>query len=244
MVVTTFVHKGETWRKFPVTPKRAFAVGVDLGKSVDSTCVAIVEYGLIGSNNWIEKRGNSNVLVEKYQEHFDLRELERIPLGTPYPEVVAYCESLMAREPLRSDGTLVIDDTGAGRPVGDFFENQTNLRPIRITTTAGELVSYEGRNRWHVPKAILVATVDGLLSSGELRVAKSLPTAEALREELKNFRRSLSAAGRATFSAAAGKHDDTISALSLACWYASHQHSPGSRTRRGEVSTGVVRGMI
>jgi hypothetical protein len=238
---STFVHKGETWRKFPVKPKRAFVVGVDLGKSVDSTAIAILEYQLCGTQSWIEKRGNSNVLVERYRESYDLRELERIPLGTPYPEIVAYCESLMQREPLRSHGTLVLDDTGGGVPIGDMFEAQTNLRPIRVTTTAGEFENYVGRNRWHVPKAILVATVNGLLSCGELRVAKSLPTAEVLREELKNFRRSLSAAGRATFSAAAGKHDDTISALSLACWYASHQHSPASRTRRGEASTGLYK---
>ncbi len=241
---TTFVHKGETWTKYPVTPKRVFVVGVDLGKSVDSTCIAIVEYQLNGTQDWIEKRGNSNVLIQKYKECFDLRELERIPLGTSYPEVVAYCESLMAREPLRSNGTLVLDDTGGGVPIGDMFEAQTNLEPIRVTTTAGEFASYVGRNRWHVPKAILVATIDGLLSCGELRLAKSLPTAEVLREELKNFRRSLSAAGRATFSAAAGKHDDTISALSLACWYASNTHSPASRSRRGEVSSSFVKGMI
>jgi hypothetical protein len=241
---TTFTHRGETWSKFPVVPKRHFAVGVDLGKSVDSTVIAIVEYQCLGTGDWIEKRGRSNVLVEKYKESFDLRELERVPLNTPYPEIVVYVESLMNREPLRSNGTLILDDTGGGIPIGDMFEQQTSLRPIRITTTAGEFANYVGRNRWHVPKSILVATVDGLLSSGELRVAKSLPTAEVLRQELKNFRRSLSAAGRATFSAAAGKHDDTISALSLACWYASHQHSPASRTRRGDVSTGFVRGMI
>jgi hypothetical protein len=76
-------HKGETWSKFPVTPKRAFTVGVDLGKSVDSTCIAIIEYQCNGTGSWIEKRGHSNVLVEKYKESFDLRELERIPLGTP-----------------------------------------------------------------------------------------------------------------------------------------------------------------
>jgi hypothetical protein len=72
----------------------------------------------------------------------------------------------MAREPLRSDGALVLDDTGGGVPMGDQFEAQTNLRPIRITTTAGEEASYVGKNRWRVPKAILVATVDGLLSTG------------------------------------------------------------------------------
>lgn len=242
-MVTTFKYRGELWSKYPVTPIRAFAVGVDLGKSVDSTVIAVVDYQLTGTQDWIERRGASNVLAERHKESFDLRALERIPLGTPYNEIVSYCESLMAREPLRSDGTLVIDDTGAGRPIGDMFESQTGLKPIRVTTTAGEQVSDLGRNRWHVPKSILVATVDGLLSTGALRIAKSLPTAEVLREELKNFRRSLSAAGRSTFAAAPGKHDDTISALSLACWYASNTYSPVSRSRHGEFSWGVARGV-
>ena len=44
--------------------------------------------------------------------------LERLPLGTPYPGIVAHVARLLGRLP---GAELVIDLTGVGRPVFDMF---------------------------------------------------------------------------------------------------------------------------
>jgi hypothetical protein len=154
-------------------------------------------------------------------ERFDVRHLERIPLGTSYPDVVAHATALMDRPPLRFDADLLIDETGVGRAVGDIFED-AGLKPIRVTITAGANdATQEGDRRWHVPKAILISALDARLHTGELRFAAELQEAGAMAEELKDFRRKVSAAGRHQYEARAGRHDDLVLSVSLAVWWAS-----------------------
>jgi hypothetical protein len=45
-----------------------------------------------------------------------------------------------------------------------------------------------------------------------------LSEAEVLREELKDFRRHISAAGRYSYDARVGKHDDLVLAVALGLW--------------------------
>jgi len=48
-----------------------------------------------------------------------------------------------------------------------------------------------------------------------------LTEAEAMKKELKDFRRRLSDAGRATYAARTGAHDDLVLAVAIAAWWAS-----------------------
>jgi hypothetical protein len=50
---------------------------------------------------------------------FQVGHIERVPLGTPYPGVVAHVGRLLEKLPGRAE--LVIDFTGVGRPVFDMF---------------------------------------------------------------------------------------------------------------------------
>jgi hypothetical protein len=126
-----------------------------------------------------------------------------------------------------------------------MIEAQTALRPIRVTTTAGEQANKISARRWHVPKLELVSLLSGLFATNRIRLAHDLPNLELLRREAQAFLRSYTASSRSKFNAACGQHDDTISALSLACWWASMKHSPAWSGRRGgEFSVSVVRGMI
>jgi hypothetical protein len=63
----------------------------------------------------------------------------------------------------------------------------------------------------------LISTVDAHL--GELRFAAALSESGAMRGELLDFRRSLSAASRATYAARTGKHDDLVLAVAIGCWW-------------------------
>ncbi|MGA7185978.1 MAG: hypothetical protein WBY67_22220, partial [Pseudolabrys sp.] len=74
---------------------------------------------------------------------------------------------------------LVIDETGVGRAVGDIF-NEAGLKPIKVTITAGNEEAQNGFARFTVPKQILVSTLDAMMHTGELRIAKELRETPAL----------------------------------------------------------------
>jgi hypothetical protein len=121
--------------------------------------------------------------------------------------------------------TLVIDETGVGRAVGDIFSD-AGLQPIRISITAGSEVSPVGADRWHVAKQVLVSNLDALLHTGKLRFASALSEASAMRDELCEFRRHVSEAGRATYQARAGRHDDLVLSVAIAAWWISKPPDP------------------
>jgi hypothetical protein len=61
------------------------------------------------------------------------------------------------------------------------------------------------------------------LHSGELRFAKASSEAGALQEELKDFHRKVSEAGRATYQARGSAHDDLVLAVAIAVWFATNE---------------------
>jgi hypothetical protein len=201
-------------------------VGCDLGQSSDPTAIAVLECtkGVLDPNTAYERHTNTGSLPQTPAERFDVRHLERLPLGTSYPAVVQHVRDLLARPPLCGDARckpaeLIIDETGVGRAVGDIF-SEAGLRPIRVSITAGSEVSFAGRDRWHVAKTVLISTVDAMLHVGTLRFAAALTEAGAMRDELLDFRRRLSDAGRASYAARTGAHDDLVLAVAIACWWA------------------------
>jgi hypothetical protein len=233
MAVTDFIHKGEPWRRVTTEPLRRFVMGVDLAQSVDFTAIAVVEH-CRAPHDAFDVNFDTNVLRQRADERFDLVYLERLRRGTPYPEIVQHVARLLARDPLRTMGCdLVIDATGVGRPVYELFE-RAGQRPIGITITAGNGYSHDG-DWWHVAKSLLVAGVDARLATGELRFAADLTERGALRDELTDFRRHLSASGNATWAARGTSHDDIVMALALCVFWETHRH------KRGEWSVGFAR---
>ena len=77
-----------------------FFLGLDLGQVSDYTALAIVE-----------KLGRHG------DEAFHLRHLERLALGTSYPDVARHVKALLATEELAQKTQCVVDATGVGRPV-------------------------------------------------------------------------------------------------------------------------------
>jgi hypothetical protein len=80
--------------------------------------------------------------------------------------------------------------------------------------------------------------------------AKAVPTVElaelteagAMRDELADFRRKLSDAGRATYAARTGRHDDLAVAVVIAAWWAAYVHPSAEAT--SNLSSGQCLGMI
>jgi hypothetical protein len=181
------------------TESRSWLVGLDLGRQVDFTAAIAIER--------VEPRHEKAI--------YYIRQILRVR-NRPYPAIVGAVQELLASPDLRG-ATLVVDETGVGAPVVDMFR-AVDIAPVAVTITAG-VMSDHVPGGWHVPKRTLVSTVEVLLSSSRLRIAAGLPHARTLTEELAGFEVHISAAGRDTYSARVGEHDDLVLAAALACWY-------------------------
>jgi hypothetical protein len=180
-----------------------FYIGVDLGQSRDPTAIAVVQ-----------QVGNQ----------FRCGHLERVPLGTPYPLIVARVAALMQHPTVAGNVRLAIDATGVGRPVCDMFE-RAGIRFVGVVITAGHEETNPGGNYRHVPKITLISHVQALLHAGHLKIRQDLPEADNLVRELQDFRVNYSASGFMSFNAREGKHDDLVLALAVAVWCALRQRT-------------------
>lgn len=63
------------------------------------------------------------------------------------------------------------------------------------------------------------------MHAGEQRSAAALGEAAALQDELQDFQRKVSDAGRATYNASNGAHDDLVLACTIAVWFATNSGS-------------------
>ena len=142
--------------------------------------------------------------------------LERIPLRTPYPAVVARIGAILGSLPRGTE--LVLDYSGVGRGVADMFV-YAGTTPLMVTITGGDAVGWaRGGNSVTVPKSTLVSRLVALMYSGELVVHRDLKDWPMLRREMINYRTEVTASGQVTWNAAAGAHDDLIIATALAGW--------------------------
>lgn len=187
-----------------------YYLGLDLGQSQDYTAIAI---------------------LQKDGDIYNVRYLDRPALGTPYPAIVEKVSAIIGSPQLGRKVSLVIDQTGCGRPVFDLFE-KAGLRPIGISIHGGDTVSHEGQS-WRVPKRDLVSCLQVILQNGRLKVSRRLALEPVLSREMTNFRAKISSeTAHDSYSAwRDSEHDDLVLAVALAAWW-------GERHR--EMSNGLI----
>ena len=79
-----------------------YVLAADLGQSSDPTAIAVIEH----CHAFREyARGGA----DQFEDTFDVRHLQRLPLGLSYPAVVQEVAMLLARPPLVGNCELVID---------------------------------------------------------------------------------------------------------------------------------------
>lgn len=190
-----------------------------MGQCRDFTALAVLERA--------ELRGDWDLAMFAWRKvvALRLRYLERMPLGTPYPEIAKRVAAVTQSRQLARQCHLVVDGTGVGRPVVDLLKRERpdgKLMPVTITSGDAESMS-DGYYR--IPKRDLIAGLQVLLQRGELQIAAGLQHAEALANEMAEMQVKVSAAGNEQYGAwREGTHDDLVFAVALACWGARKAH--------------------
>ena len=189
--------------EFEPAPK--YTLGLDLGQVKDYTALVI-----------LERHGEAEQAV------FHARHLQRFPLGTPYPAIVAavsemlHAPALAAARP-EERARLAVDETGVGSPVVDLFRQAdlagSQLYPVHIT--GGSTINHD-RGVEYVPKRDLVSVVQVALQTEKLKIASALPEARTLVRELQDFQVKITEAANDTYGAwREGTHDDLVMAVAL-----------------------------
>ncbi len=190
-----------------------YFVGVDLGQRSDPTAIAVVER--------VEVAGEWDAIHYAYRKtvEYRVRHLERVRLGTPYPDVVERVRTVAHSNELEGRATVVVDATGAGTPVVDLLKRaglRCRLAPVIIT--GGEIQRRE-KGYYMVPKRDLMAGMLLRLERGELKIAEGIAEGERLVEEMAGMRVRVTPSGREQYGTwRAGEHDDLVLAVALACW--------------------------
>jgi hypothetical protein len=198
-----------------------FFVGLDLGQKQDFSAVAVVE-----------REERRLAFLAPALQSMRVRHLERLPLGTPYVNVVSRVSEIMRHPALIPRSSLVVDATGVGAPVVEMLRAaRPPCRVTAVTITAGEKAHGRGEE-WHVPKKDLMAGLQVLLEDGRLKIHRKLSESATLVRELTDIRLNPKSGGHAAMGADGyGEHDDLALAVALACW----------RARRIEIGYGTQR---
>jgi hypothetical protein len=192
----------------------SYFIGLDLGQTTDFTALTVLERSA--------RAGEETIYL--------LRHLQRFHLGTSYTSIIELVAKILGTAPLVGCSTLVIDQTGVGRPVVDMFRRSAiRALVIPITITGGHTVSLAQDASYHVPKKDLVSSLRLLLENGRLKIARKLPGVDVLVRELLNFQVKITASANETFGAwRQGSHDDLVLALALSAWVAEKQIGPNT----------------
>jgi hypothetical protein len=190
-----------------------YYIGLDLGQAHDFTAIAVVQRavlkGAFDPAPWAFRK----------EVQLQLRHLERVPIGTPYPDVVRRAVEIARSPKLTGPVHLAVDNTGVGVAVVDMLRAaRPNAFLLPVTITAGDTENVcQGVHR--VPKRNLIVGLQALLQQGGLRIAAGLKDAPTLLAELMAMQVKVSAAGNEQMAAwREGTHDDLVFAVALAIW--------------------------
>ena len=193
-------------------------IGIDVGQRVDPTAV---------------------VACELVEDRFLVQHLERLPLGTSYPDVahrvraivqgvVRHLASLPGKAVLtpvermataRREVWILADATGVGVPAIELIRERSEVKNITgVFFTSGDQCSVRPRAKeGSVGKAYLVSRLQALIQSRRILLPET-DEARALAEELVNYEIRVSDNANMTAGAfRVGTHDDLVTALGLAC---------------------------
>jgi hypothetical protein len=182
----------------------ATVIGVDIGQKRDPTAIAVAE---------LEYRKREG----RREDHWLVRHLERMPLGTPYPRVADRLARVAEGVKARSGATpkVYLDATGVGQPIADEM-GRRGLGVFACYFTHGDRRTEEGYATVKIGKGWLVSRMQALLQGERLHLPDT-PEARALAEELLDYEIRVDHDANERYGAfRVGTHDDLVTALGLA----------------------------
>ena len=184
----------------------ATLMGVDIGQKRDPTAICVAE----------TKRREGD---HRSETHYLIRFLERLPLGTPYPQVAQRIDDVAGgvRAKTEYSPTLYVDATGVGTPVVDILRsNAPNVRHVTaVYFTYGDRRKVE-HGHISLGKAWLVSRLQALLQTLRIHLPRT-SEAEALARELQDYEIRVDENANDRYGAfRVGTHDDLVTALGLA----------------------------
>lgn len=181
-------------------------IGLDLGQRREPSALCVAE---------IEERQGSN---DRWTDHFLVRHLERLPVGSTFPEVARRLAEVIVGIHRRTEESpfLFVDATGLGDPVVDLLRDEVPgvwVRPVYFNH-GDRRFSEEDEVR--LGKAWLVARLQTLFQTAQLHLPRTQET-EALREDLLEFQIEVREDANERYGAfRVGPRDDLVTALGLA----------------------------
>lgn len=193
-------------------PPQRYFVGLSLGQAQEFTALAVLARPPVRPDDPPAAR----------RPGYALGHLRRFPPGTPYAEVADAVRGLLRSPPLPG-AVLGVDRTGVGTAVvqllAEGLRDRVTCLFCPVTVTLGHEVTFGEQGGPQVPRKELAGTLQVLLQSRRLQVARALPDAGMLVKELENFRVKVVAPKGDTFEAwREGPHDDLVLAVALGAW--------------------------
>jgi len=181
-------------------------MGIDIGQKRDPTAIAVVEP---------EDRDEG---FHEMRQHYLVRHLERLPLGTLYPDVVERVGQLIwrVRQQCSQVPDIYVDATGVGAPIVDLLREASSHATISaVFFTHGDQRN-EDSSGIKLGKAYLVSRLQMLLQTHRLHLPRT-SEAQALARELQDYEIRVDENANDRYGAfKVGTHDDLVTALGLA----------------------------
>ena len=195
---------------------------VDLGNQGDYTAYSVTFL--------VEQRDSDTVdgiprKVHEIRNFYYIDQLERVPLGMSYPEIVKDVKNRLQDSRLRNF-RLVVDATGVGLPVLQMMSDE-GLDPLGICITGGnnpgEWKDPKGRRMGYtVPKRDIITVMQSIFTGRRIKIFPS-EGARTLVDELANYKYKLSRNGSDTYEAwRESIHDDLVMSSGIGLWYLNH----------------------
>ncbi len=183
-------------------PLKALILSLDVGQSPAPSALAV-----------IERTGNPPAI-------YGVTYLRRWELGSRYQQVVADVKEIWNNPAVAQHRReLVVDKTGVGRPIVELFED-AGLEPWGITVTGGfEVTQVNKAAEFHVPRRVLISTVQVVLQGQRVRIADTLSEAAQLQQELLGLKLKVTPEGEQFEAGAPGGRDDLVMAVADGLWF-------------------------
>ena len=110
-----------------------YYIGLDLGQRANHSAISVLD--LAEHTGAVRNPVTGEIPVT---HTLRVRALDRIPLGTPYPDVITQLRARINHHEIRGHATLIVDAGGPGLPFLDFlsaYPLNANLIKLLITAT-------------------------------------------------------------------------------------------------------------